>query len=87
VSSPLELHGFSDVDFAGSRLDRKSTSGTCEFLGSSCLGLPANNRVLLNPLLRQSMLPQLVVALSSVDGVFWYTKHVCYTLVWISLWN
>jgi hypothetical protein len=30
-----------------------------------CLGLPANSRVLLNPLPRQSMLPQLVVALSS----------------------
>jgi hypothetical protein len=27
------------------------------------LSLPANSRVLLNPLLRQSMLPQLVVAL------------------------
>jgi hypothetical protein len=22
-----------------------------------------------------------------VDGVFWYTKHVQYTLVWIRLWN
>jgi zinc finger SWIM domain-containing protein 3 len=22
-----------------------------------------------------------------VDGVFWYTKHVHYTLVWICLWN
>jgi hypothetical protein len=22
-----------------------------------------------------------------VDGVFWYTKHVHYILVWISLWN
>jgi hypothetical protein len=30
-----------------------------------CLGLPANSRVLLNPLQRQSTLPQLVVALSS----------------------
>jgi hypothetical protein len=30
-----------------------------------CLGLPADNRVLLNPLRRQSTLPQLVVALSS----------------------
>jgi hypothetical protein len=29
------------------------------------LGLPANNRVLLNPLPRQSMLPQLLVALNS----------------------
>jgi hypothetical protein len=24
---------------------------------------------------------------SIVDGVFWYTKHVHYTLVWIFLWN
>jgi hypothetical protein len=30
-----------------------------------CLGLPANNQVLLNPIPRQSTLPQLVVALSS----------------------
>jgi hypothetical protein len=30
-----------------------------------CLGLPANSQVLLNPLPRQSMLLQLVVALSS----------------------
>jgi hypothetical protein len=35
VSSFLALHGFSDADFAGCRLDRKSTSGTCQFLGSS----------------------------------------------------
>jgi hypothetical protein len=35
VSSSLALHGFSDADFAGCRLDRKSTSGTCQFLGSS----------------------------------------------------
>jgi hypothetical protein len=35
ASSSLALHGFSDVDFAGCRLDRKSTSGTCQFMGSS----------------------------------------------------
>jgi hypothetical protein len=32
ASSSLALHGFSDPDFAGCRLDRKSTSGTCQFL-------------------------------------------------------
>jgi hypothetical protein len=32
TSSSLALHGFSDADFAGCRLDRKSTSGTCQFL-------------------------------------------------------
>jgi hypothetical protein len=35
ASSSLALHGFSDADFAGCWLDRKSTSGTCRFLGSS----------------------------------------------------
>jgi hypothetical protein len=35
TSSSLALHGFSDADFAGCRLNRKSTSGTCQFLGSS----------------------------------------------------
>src|SRR6266540_3404867 len=34
-ASSLSLRGFSDADFAGCRLDRKSTSGTCQFLGSS----------------------------------------------------
>jgi hypothetical protein len=29
ASSSLALHGFSDADFAGCRLDRKSTSRTC----------------------------------------------------------
>ena len=34
-SSTLDLVGFSDADFAGCRVDRKSTSGTYPFLGSS----------------------------------------------------
>jgi hypothetical protein len=64
VSSSLALHGFSDADFAGCRLDKKFTSGTCQFLGSSLVSCPANSRVLLNPLPRQSTLPLLVVALT-----------------------
>jgi hypothetical protein len=35
ASSSLALHGFSDADFAECRLDRKSTSMTSQFLGSS----------------------------------------------------
>ena len=31
--SSLELIGFSDADYAGSKTHRKSTSGTCQFLG------------------------------------------------------
>ena len=29
----LELISFSDLDYAGSKMDRKSTNGTCQFLG------------------------------------------------------
>jgi hypothetical protein len=35
VSSSLSLLGFSDADFAGCRVDPKSTSSTYQFLGSS----------------------------------------------------
>jgi len=30
--SPTDLIGYSDANFAGYKLDRKSTSGTCQFL-------------------------------------------------------
>ena len=33
----LNLIGYSDSDFAGCKVDRKSTSGTCHFLGSSLI--------------------------------------------------
>jgi hypothetical protein len=33
--SRFELLGYSDADYAGYKVDRKSTSGTCQFLGRS----------------------------------------------------
>ena len=33
--SRFDLVGFSDADYAGDKVDRKSTSGTCHFLGRS----------------------------------------------------
>ncbi|WVZ52287.1 hypothetical protein U9M48_003363 [Paspalum notatum var. saurae] len=35
--SSLSLRGFSDADHAGCRIDRKSTSGTCQLLGTSLI--------------------------------------------------
>jgi hypothetical protein len=66
ASSSLALHGFQTrillgVGWIGSPLLGLASFGDILW----CLGLPANSRVLLNPLPRQSMLPQLVVALSS----------------------
>jgi hypothetical protein len=37
ASSSLDLVGFSDADFVGCGIDRKSTSGTCHFLRSSLI--------------------------------------------------
>jgi hypothetical protein len=65
ASSSLTLHCFSNTDFVVCQLDRKYTSGTCQFLDLlRCLGLPTNSRVLLSQLPRQSTLPQLIVALN-----------------------
>ncbi|GJZ11411.1 hypothetical protein Tco_0546170 [Tanacetum coccineum] len=35
--SPFILEAFSDIDYAGASLDRKSTTGSCQFLGSSAV--------------------------------------------------
>ncbi|WVZ51618.1 hypothetical protein U9M48_002745 [Paspalum notatum var. saurae] len=35
ADSSLSLLGFSDADYAGCRMERKCTSGTCQFLGTS----------------------------------------------------
>jgi hypothetical protein len=55
ASSSLDLVGFSDADFVGCGIDRKSTYGTCHFLGSSLVGLLTNSLLLYNPPLRLSM--------------------------------
>jgi hypothetical protein len=39
----FDLIGYSDVDYAGCKIDRKSTLGTCQFLGDPwSLGLQRN---------------------------------------------
>ena len=36
-NSTLTLNAYTDSDFAGCKLDRKSTSGACQFLGSNLI--------------------------------------------------
>jgi hypothetical protein len=70
ASSSLALHGFSDADFAGCRLDRKSTSGTCQFLGSS--------------LASWSSRKESSVAQSTTDAKYVAAASFCSQLLWIS---
>jgi hypothetical protein len=44
TSSCLSLLGFSNADFAGCRVHRKSTLGTCQFFGSSLVSWSSRKR-------------------------------------------
>ena len=68
-SSTLELVGFSDADFAGCRVDRKSTSGTCHFLGSS--------------LVCWSSRKQSSVAQSTTEAEYVAAASCCSQILWI----
>jgi hypothetical protein len=70
ASSSLALHGFSDEDFVGCQLDRKSTSGTCQFLGSS--------------LVSWSSRKQSSVAQSTIEAEYVAASSCCSQLLWIT---
>jgi hypothetical protein len=70
ASSSLALHSFSEADFAGCRLDRKSTSGTCQFLGSSLVSWPSH---------KQSSVSQ-----STTEAEYVAAASCCSQLLWIT---
>jgi hypothetical protein len=61
--STFDLIRYLDSDYAGFKVDRKSTSGTCQFLGRSLVSWSSKNKHLLpySPL-RPSIFPQASVA-------------------------
>ena len=57
--SDFKLIGYSDADFAGCKIDRKSTSGSCQFLGGRLvLGLARNISQFPRQLQKQNILLQ-----------------------------
>jgi hypothetical protein len=69
ASSMLDHVGFSGADFAGCGIDRKSTSGTCHFHGSS--------------LICWSFQKQSSVAQSTTDSMYVATASCCSQILWI----
>src|SRR6185312_714267 len=69
VDSSLVLVGFSDADFGGCQLDRKSTSGTSQFLGTS--------------LVSWSSRKQASVALSSIEAEYVAAASCCSQILWM----
>jgi hypothetical protein len=70
ASSSLSLLGFSDANFAGCRVNRKSTSDTCQFLGSS--------------LVSWSSRKQSSVAQSTIEVEYVAAASCCSQLLWIT---
>ena len=67
--SSLELIGFSDADYAGSKTDRKNTSGTCQFLS--------------HMLVSWSSKKQNFVALSTAEAEYIAASSCCAQILWI----
>ena len=69
-SSTLSLCCYSDADFVGCRLDRKSTSGTCQFLGSSLVSWASRR--------------QTSVAQSTIEAEYVAAASCCSQLLWMT---
>jgi hypothetical protein len=67
--STFDLIGYSDADWARCKIDRKSTSGTCQFLGRSLVSWASKK--------------QNSVALSTAEAEYIAAGHCCAQLLWM----
>ena len=67
--STCSLYGYTDSDFAGCKLERKSTSGTCHILG--------------NALVSWSCKKQACVALSTAEAEYIAAGSCCAQILWL----
>ena len=67
--SSLNLIGYSDADYGGYKIDKKSTSGTCQFLGSNLISWHCKK--------------QSSIALSTVEAEYVAVRSCCTQVLWI----
>jgi hypothetical protein len=67
--STFDLIGYLDADWIGCKIDRKSTSGTCQFLGRSLVSWASKK--------------QNLVALSTAEAEYIVAGHCCAQLLWM----
>jgi hypothetical protein len=67
--SIFDLIGYSAIDYAGCKIDKKSTSGTCQFLGRSLVSWASKK--------------QNSVTLSIVEAEYIVVGHCCTQLLWM----
>ncbi|GJU72018.1 putative ribonuclease H-like domain-containing protein [Tanacetum coccineum] len=67
--SPLDLEAFSDSDYGGSNLDRKSTTGGCQFLGQRLISWQCKK--------------QTIVAMSTTEVEYVAAANCCGQVLWV----
>ncbi|GJR68989.1 putative ribonuclease H-like domain-containing protein [Tanacetum coccineum] len=67
--SPLHLEAFSDSDYGGSNLDRKSTTGGCQFLGQRLISWQCKK--------------QTIVATSTTEAEYVAAANCCGQVLWV----
>ncbi|XP_078159560.1 secreted RxLR effector protein 161-like [Carex rostrata] len=67
--SDSDLKGYVDADFAGDQMDRKSTSGTCQFFGGSLVSWSSRKKT--------------SVALSTMEAEYVATSSCCTQILWM----
>ncbi|GJS90552.1 putative ribonuclease H-like domain-containing protein [Tanacetum coccineum] len=67
--SPFDLEGFSDSDYAGASLDKKSTTGGCQFLGKRLISWQCKK--------------QTIVANSTTEAEYVVAANYCGQVLWI----
>ncbi|GJT36382.1 putative ribonuclease H-like domain-containing protein [Tanacetum coccineum] len=67
--SSFDLEAFSDSDYAGANLDRKSTTGGCQFLGSRLISWQCKK--------------QTIVATSTIEAEYVAAVNCCGQVLWV----
>ncbi|GJU94021.1 putative ribonuclease H-like domain-containing protein [Tanacetum coccineum] len=67
--SPLDLEAFSDSDYGGSNLDRKSTTGGCQFLGQRLISWQCKK--------------QTIVRTSTTEAEYVAAANCCGQVLWV----
>ncbi|GJY27435.1 putative ribonuclease H-like domain-containing protein [Tanacetum coccineum] len=67
--SPFDLEAFSDSDYGGSNLDRKSTTGGCQFLGQRLISWQCKK--------------QTIVATSTTEAEYVAAVNCCGQVLWV----
>ncbi|GKC84819.1 hypothetical protein Tco_1140536, partial [Tanacetum coccineum] len=71
--SPFDLEAFLDSDYARASLDRKSTTGGCQFLGKRLISLPCKKQIVVTNSTTEA---EYVAAANSCGQVLWIQNHM-----------